>query len=333
MNSHKICFGHRALRHVAALFVAFAVGFGASPNAVAQDRQAIAGTSVSLVAPKGFVPATGFAGLANQATQASVLIMEMPAVAHPQLVPLFSDMATAKTNFAKQNIAIERIDEVAAAGGGKAPVINGMQIAGGARFDKWIGLFKGEKTVMVTVQAPQAAKLGHATVLAMMSSVSLGKEATLAERLATLPFSFTPTEPFRIIDTIGGSSVLMTAGELNTDPAGKQPLLIIAYQLTAPSVASPLEVAAETMLRQTRDYQTAKITTRERTRFAGTDGLLLSGTFDHANGATKRFVQYMAFDPKGRFVRMIASADDAGFEKLQPTIAAIAGSVAFAAGK
>ncbi|MDR6869173.1 hypothetical protein J2Y55_000166 [Bosea sp. BE125] len=333
MNSNKICFSRRASHLVAALLTAFAVGFGACPNAVAQDRQAIAGTSVSLVAPKGFTPATGFAGLANQATQASVLIMEMPAVAHPQLVPLFSDMATAKTNFAKQNIAIASIDEVATTGGDKAPVISGTQTAGGARLDKWIGLFKGEKTVMVTVQAPKAAALGHATVLALMSSVSLGKEPTLAERLAALPFTLTPAEPFRVIDTIAGSGVLMTAGELNTDPAGKQPLLIVAYQLSVPAAASTLEATAEATLRQTRDYRTAKITARERIRFAGTDGLLLSGTFDHANGTTKRFVQYMAFDPKGRFVRMIASADDASFEKLQPTIAAIAGSVAFAAGK
>ncbi len=333
MNSNEICFSRCASHLVAALLTAFAVGLGACPNAVAQDRQAIAGTSVSLVAPNGFTPATGFAGLANQATQASVLIMEMPAVAHPQLVPLFSDIATAKTNFAKQNIAIASIDEVATAGGDKAPVISGTQTAGGARLDKWIGLFKGEKTVMVTVQAPQAAKLGHATVLAMMSSVSLGKEPTLAERLVALPFTLTPAEPFRIIDTIAGSGVLMTAGELNTDPAGKQPLLIVAYQLSVPTAASTLEATAEATLRQTRDYRTAKIVARERTRFAGTDGLLLSGTFDHANGTTKRFVQYMAFDPKGRFVRMIASADDASFEKLQPTIAAIAGSVALAAGK
>lgn len=145
MNSNEICFSRCASHLVAALLTAFAVGLGACPNAVAQDRQAIAGTSVSLVAPNGFTPATGFAGLANQATQASVLIMEMPAVAHPQLVPLFSDIATAKTNFAKQNIAIASIDEVATAGGDKAPVISGTQTAGGARLDKWIGLFKGRR--------------------------------------------------------------------------------------------------------------------------------------------------------------------------------------------
>lgn len=299
--------------------------------AVAQERKTITGTSVSLVAPKGFEPATGFAGLANPATQASVLVVEMPAEAYPQLATLFNDSESAKTNFARQKVNIAKVEQVAGTGGEKVPLLSGTQDAGGAKVDKWIALFKGPKTVMMTVQAPQAAKLKPAEVKAMIASVSLGKEATLDEKLSALPFAIKSASPFRVIDTIGGAGVLMTVGELNTDPDGKQPLLIAAYQMSAPIRPGQEEKLSETMLRSTRDMQTAEIKERKRVSFAGQDGVLLSGSFKHPNGNDKGFAQYLAIGPGGRFVRLIVLADEAEMPKLQPAIEQIAASVAFTA--
>jgi len=317
---------HRA----GAIMLAVALSVAAG-SAVAQERKPIPGTSVSLVAPKGFEPASGFAGLSNQKTQASVLIVEMPAEAYPQLATLFSDSESAKTNFARQKVNITKVEQVDGIGGEKVPLLSGTQEAGGTKLDKWIALFKGPKTVMMTVQAPPAAKMQPAEVKALVASVSLGKEASLDEKLAALPFAVKAAAPFHVVDAIGGAGVLMTAGERNTDPSGTQPLMIVAYQVSAPIKPGQEEKLSETMLRSTRDMQTAEIKDRKRVPFAGQDGVLISGSFKHPNGSDKSFAQYLAIGPGGRFVRLIVMADEAEMPKLQPAIEQTAASVAFAA--
>jgi hypothetical protein len=333
MNLAETRFGRRARHCLLAVITVLFAGLGTDQGTLAQARQSITGTSVSLVPLKGFSAASGFAGLQNRSTKASVMIVEMPAAAHPQLAALFGNMETAKAGFAKQNITVSGIDEVDTAAG-KAPVINGRQDAGGMHFDKWIALFKGPKTVMVTVQSPPAAGLDHRQVLAMLASVTLGGEPSMADKLKALPFAISPVAPFRVVDTIGGSGVLMTVGPLNADPAGSQPLLIAVYQLSAPAGgAGKLEDMAEALLKQTRGFGSATIATRGKLRFAGRDGIMLTGSYLDEGRGPKRFAQYMAIGAQGRFIRLIASADEAGFDGLAPAIKAIARSVAFGPGQ
>ena len=297
----------------------------------AQERKPIAGTSVSLAVPKGFEPASGFAGLVNKANQASVLIAELPAEAYPQLVTLFDNPDTARAGFARQGIAIARLDQIDV-NGDKVPLLSGTQtLAAGVHFDKWMALFKGEKTVMLTVQAPQAAKLGAAEVRALVASVSLGKVPTLAEKVAALPFSITPAAPFRTVDTIGGAGLLITAGDKDVDPSGTQPLMIVAYQTSAPAKAGQEEALAEALLKGTRDLGSAEIKERRRLRFAGQNGVLLKGAFKHPNGSSKSFAQYLAIGPEGRFLRLLVTADPGALQQLQPAIDQTVASVAFTA--
>ena len=301
-------------------------------TAQAQQRQQINGTTVSLVPLDGFTPSGKFAGLESLSTRASLVVVEFPPEAHDQLAKLFGDLDAAVAGFAKQNINVSEIDAIETqAGPGR--LITGQQDAGGAIFDKWIVLLKGAKTVMITVQAPEDADLDGDDVLTMLKSVALGATPTVAEKVAALPFTVAAHEPFRIVDTLAGAGVLMVVGDLNVDPAGKQPLLIVAHQLSGTSTPGALAATAETMLRQTRDFQTARIAKSEPTSFAGMAGLLLTGSFDHANGTSKRFAQYMAIAPEGRFVRMLVAADPDAFDTLQPAIAAIAESVSFKQGR
>jgi hypothetical protein len=297
-------------------------------TAQAQARQQINGTTVSLMPLEGFAPSNRFAGLESPSTRASLVVVEFPPEAHDQLSKLFGDLDIAKTGFAKQNIIVSEV-EAFDTQAGPARLITGQQNAGGTVFDKWIALLKGAKTVMITVQAPEDADLDSDDILAMLKSVSLGAPPSIADKVEALPFTVAASAPFRIVDTIAGSGVMMMAGELNVDPAGKQPLLIVAYQLSGKAAPGALEVTAEAMLRQTRDFQTARIAGSESVTFAGRAGLLLTGTFDHANGTGKRFAQYMAIASEGRFVRLLATAEPAAFEALQPAIAAVAASVSF----
>lgn len=296
---------------------------------VAQERITIPGTSVTLVPIKGFVPSSRFAGLENPELQASVVIVEMPAVAHPEVSKLFADLNTAKTNFAKQNVTVAALDTIKARDGQAVPFASGTQSMGTARFDKWIALLKGDRTVMLTVQAPTTTKLRAQDVRAMVTSVSLGAEPTLEQKLEALPFRIRPSEPFRVIDTFGGLGVLMTAGALDVDPKSEQPMLIATYQTSGQLGQNQLGEAAERLLKTTRHFESADVTRRDQVRFAGSEGLLLSGTHE-IDGVRKRFVQYMAIGPNARFLRLIATADEGRFDTLEPAIKAIVDSVAFA---
>lgn len=308
--------------------LAFTVLAAVAPPAWAQSAQAVPGTSVSLVAPQGFEPASGFAGLMNKQSQASVLVVEMPAEAHAQIMTLFSDLATAKTNFAKQNVDVARIEQLDGKAG-QVPLISGTQTVGSAKLDKWVSLFKGAKTVMITVQAPESAKLQTDEVKKLMASVSLGREPTIQEKLSSLPFAIQAAEPFRVVDTIGGAGVLMTVGDKNTDPTASQPVMITAYQMSAPVSAEQLETISDALLKQTNELQAAAVKEKKRVPFAGQSGVLTTGTFKHSNGSEKAFSQYIAVGPDGKFVRLIAMADQSQMSKLQPAIEKTAGSVAF----
>lgn len=314
----------------AAMMLAVAALLAVAP-AGAQERKPIPGTSVSLTAPKGFEPASGFAGLTNKANQASVLIVELPAEAYPQLVTLFDNPDSARANFARQNITIKSLDQIDV-GGDKVPLLTGSQVAPtGDSFDKWIALLKGEKTVMLTVQAPQKAKLAPAEVKAMLASVSLGKEPTLDEKIAALPFAIKPASPFRPVDSIGGAGLLMTVGDRNTDPTGTQPLMIAAYQTSGPVKPGQEETLSASLLKGTHNLEGAEIKERKRVPFAGQNGMLLKGAFKSPNGADKAFAQYLAIGPDGRFVRLIVMAGQDEMPQLQPAIDQTAASIAFTA--
>jgi hypothetical protein len=308
-----------------ALFVALSSAQGA---AFAQAKLAIAGTTVSLVPLKGFSPATGFAGLTNPATQASVLVTELPAVAYDQIAPKLATLDDAKLAFAAQRVDVRSLEQVDIAGQ-KAPLIIGRQTLGSTTFDKWIVLLKGARTVLLTVQSPESAKLSPAEVRAMLTSVALGAEPSLADKLKALPFSITAAEPFRIVDTIAGSGVLMTVGPLNADPSGIQPMLIAAYQLSGPTLAADqLEAVAETQLRRMPGFASATIASREKARLGGSDGVQLAGSVQD-KGIDKRFEQYLAVGKAGRYLQIIVSADNENFDDLKPAIRAIVGSAAF----
>lgn len=297
--------------------------------AQAQDRKVITGTTVSLVPLEGFTLSTTFAGLESASTKASLLVVELPPQAHDQLAPLFADREKAKANFARQNITVDDIESIET-GAGPAPLITGSQEASGTSYDKWIVLLKGEKTVMITVQSPDGADLDPDDIVAMLKTVSLGAPPSIADKLKALPFTVAAAEPFRIIDTLGGSGVLMTAGPLDADPSGTQPIIVVAYQLSAPIPADRLEASAEALLKQTKNLEAATIAKRERVTFAGSPGVLLTGTATD-RGTEKRFAQYMAVGAEGRFVRLVAIAPASADDAVKAGIEKVAASIAFAA--
>ena len=319
-----------ALRPIAAAVITVMLALpGAVTVSRAQERQVIAGTTVSLVPAAGFARANGFSGLQNTETSAALVVAELPPEAFGEVSKLFADIEAARKNFAKQNVEVERRDTIEIAGE-TVPLLVGTQKMGAFVFDKWMTVLKGERTVVLTVQAPQQAKLDPAAVRAMLASVALGKPPTVAEKLAELPFRVAATEPFRVVDALAGATVLMTAGPLDVDPQGSQPLIVVSYQLTGSVSPKNLAETATRLLRNTRGFQQAELAAPAPVRFAGHDGVAVSGTYEGQDGARRRVLQLMSVGEKGRYLRLIASGPEARFKEVEAQITAVADSVRFA---
>ena len=82
----------------------------------------------------------------------------------------------------------------------------------------------------------QANALAAADVKQAFASISSGEPATETNQLSALPFDIDVVAPFRVIQTLAGSSVLMMAGDLDADPEGIQPSVIVAYSTTQAGV-------------------------------------------------------------------------------------------------
>lgn len=295
-------------------------------DAAAQTPQRVNGTTVTMTPPAGFAPAKDFAGFADEKTKSSILIAELPPEAWPQLSALFGNLDTVRAGFKQKAIDVATLDKVPTASG-EAFLASGTQTAAGTKLAKWVALAQGSRTVMITVQAMPAAKLDDAAIKAMLKTVSLGAPPSESDKLASLPFKVAPSEPFRVLDTMGGTGVAMTVGEKNVDPKGEQPLLIVSSQVSGgPVTGIDPAVVAKTLLKQTREMESAEIDTEKKVSFGGSsDGVLLEGKA----GENKRFVQYFATGPKGHFVRLVSFFAADRNTELRPAIEKVAGSVAF----
>lgn len=295
--------------------------------AAAKEPTAIPGTTVTLTPPDAFTPSSQYSGFENKKTGASVLVIEFPPEAYDQIAPtLFGNLEQAKTEFAKRQIKVETLSEVDTPNG-KITLLKGEQVANGQTYEKWMALFKGGKTVMLTVQAPEDDSLDEEQVVALVKSVKLGRPQSIAERVATLPYKIEAIEPFRFADILAGNTALLVVGSKNVDPSGNMAILLVSQQLSGASIADKVDAAAESLLHGTVGLTEARIEKRDTVTFAGAKGPRLEGSFEE-KGLKKRFLQVLSVQPDGKFVRLLATAKADEFDGLKPAIEKITAGVA-----
>lgn len=311
-----------------ALVACVAIGLSTvSPKqAAAVEPMAVPGTTVTMTPPEGFVASTDFAGFVNAEKQASFLVAEMPAAALVQLSPLFADQDLAAKSFATKGITVTEREEIETVAGETVPLLHGTQAANGVVLDKWMALYGGEKTVMITFQIPEEHALDAETMKAAFASVSTGAAPAVDDKLSVLPFEIEAVAPFRVVDVLGGNSVLMMAGDKDVDPEGLQPMVVAAVSQASGDM-SDLAAVAERSLRETDGFAAAEITAKEETTFAGMDGFVLSGTYED-DGIKKNFVQYIGVED-GRALRLIATVAVEKADELKEVVEEIAASMEF----
>lgn len=293
---------------------------------VAEGPIKISGTTVTITPPPGFERATDFAGLANIEKEGSFLIAEFPAAAAGELGKLFADEDVAKANFGKQGIVITSQDDIESASGQPVPILRGTQDANGITYDKWMALYTGAKTVMITFQIPQQNTLDEETMKAAFASVNTGEAPTAKDELAALPFRVEAVAPFRVVQSLAGSALLLKVGEKDEDPERKDPMMIVTYS-KAVSSGQPLAGTAEATLKAVQSLQNITVVSSEETTFADADGVILHATAEQ-DGAKKRVMQYFTIS-EGRVLQAIAIVPEAEFEKLKDAIEETAGTAEF----
>ncbi|MDR0226695.1 MAG: hypothetical protein LBI66_09755 [Burkholderiaceae bacterium] len=309
-------------RHLRAGLIALACS--TAFMALAGTPVQVPGTTVRMSPPAGFEPATQFAGFVAPASQASILLAEMPGEAHGQLAPLFANEKAGQDAFAAKGIRVERRTTIATASG-EVPVLIGTQQAQGQGFRKWMALFHGDKVVLATVQAPAASGLSQAEVLAALASVQLGPPPSPQQVLDALPFTARAVAPFRVIDTMGGAGLAMTAGDRDRDAEGRQPLIVVASSLSPPGASQEAGALARALLAQTHGLEQARIESSGSAGFAGTQATVLRGRTPQG----RQFVQYLSLWPGERYIRLVAMLPADGDAALLTAVEAIAASVAF----
>lgn len=289
-----------------------------------QPPMAVPGSVVSLSPPPGFTLAPNFSGFVSEDGRASILIAELPAEASSAVGALFVDEPAARNRFASQGVHVDRLESLSIEGR-TVPVVIGSQVAHGYSFEKWMALFRGSPTVMITVQAPRDHALTHSQAMQALSSVTIGAQATREQKIAALPFTLTPEPPFRLIDTLSSSAMLLTAGELDTDPEGRQPSVIVASQLSLPFASNDLQKVSDQLIAGTVRIQGGTITSRKDMPFGGITGHRVDGITPDG----RRYRHYLALWPGERFVRLVAILPADSSKAVEDAIDAMAASVRF----
>jgi hypothetical protein len=287
-----------------------AMGVGAEPVA-------LPGTTVTLEPPPGFEIAMSFAGF-EDGSGSSIMVTELPREAYAQLSRAFATVEEAARNLAAQGVVVTNRSTLTA-NGVVVVVLVGSQQALGVTVGKYIALAQGEKTVLVTVNAVDGGPTADAS-LAAIASLSLGKEPSLEEKLANLTFSVELVSPFRIVDVLAGSSMMLTAGEDAPD-GGARLMVVIASSLGRVEGGDPAALSERT-LRETRGFADAMVVSAAPAPFAGGLGFRIE-----ADSGALHVVQYLIVLPSGRSLRMVARGERAAIEPLAEALDALARSV------
>ncbi|NEQ53309.1 MAG: hypothetical protein F6K11_24770 [Leptolyngbya sp. SIO3F4] len=279
----------------------------------------IPGTSVSLDPPPGFTVAENFSGLENSQNGSSITINELPLEAYEQISTIFSTEETATEALLRQGIAIEEYT-VLDVGEAQVPLLRGTQQAAGGAVTKYLTLFKGEATILVTFNIIDPDEVTQDIVETTVASITLSAAPTIDDKISQLPFSFQTVDPFEVSEVIGGSAALLST-EKGPDPTGLKPIVIITRGQNVIYSQNAAEIS-EGLLRGTRGFSLAEIVREEPVDFAGGSGYFIEAKMDEIT-----VMQYAHVPENGRYIRLLATGERSRLAGLFFIIEEIASSV------
>ena len=316
MSSGSVRWGSvRAGRVFATLALGVALLCAPVPSKAA-EVQFPRGSVIGLIPPDGMVESTQFSGFEDEKRKASILIVDLPPEAFPQIEEGFTDEALASKGI--KVLSREPFDIK----GAKAFLVTGTQTAGPLTVRKWI-LLVGTDTLtsLVTVQAVDnsESQLTDQDVKDTLASLTFRSPQ---DQVAALPFALNDLAGFRVIRTLAGNTAILTDGPKNVIKGAEQPYMIITVAPGAPREDDRRQFAIRAMasLNGLRDI---KLERAEPLRIGQVSGFEVMATaVDVKTGEPVKVVQWMRFGQTGH-VRMVAITKADAFPDLYPRLRAI----------
>lgn len=299
---------------LAAVFLALSI-----VSAAADDVVFPRGSIIGLVPPPGMEEATSFAGFENKEKGATLLIIDLPSEAFDQLVTTSTD-----ADLATKGIKVESRTPFTLKNepDAKALLITGSQEGGPVKLRKWL-LIAGNDTLtaLVTFQVPEseAASYPDEAVRAAFSTLSF---RSTREQVAALPFTLTDLAGFRVVRTLGGSTVILTDGPKNVVEGAEQPYFVVQVASGAPRDDDRRNFAVRALasLPGVRDM---RIERAEPLRISNRIGFeIMAQGVDARTGESVKVVQWMRFATTAH-MRMVAVMPLSQFTELYPRLRAI----------
>jgi hypothetical protein len=260
---------------------------------------------VGLVAPATMTPSQAFRGFEDRASNASILILEIP-------TPAFAGVEKQLTPEAlKKEGMVEEKRETVGLNGAKGLLLAGTQESENKKFRKWLLLASWpEGASLVAFQVPEEnkSKYPDASVRAALMSVTLRQVVPVDEQLGLVPVRFDELSGLRPFRVLGNTSVFLTEGATDPKDTSAQPLLIVSVGPGGPEQPSDRANFARQLFAGLSDFKDLRI--------VGTDVIRLDSlqTYeiqaeakDAKSDAPMKLVQWIRFG-NGAFIRFVGIA-------------------------
>ena len=277
---------------------AAAIAAAVTPAAAAEVAFPV-GSSIGLVPPPGLQLQGNAPGFRDPENNASILLLELPRAAYPQLEK------TITTEAAKQQGIIVDHREALFTDAGPALVSAGDDTRQNMR--KWMLVATlPNRTVLITVQIPHAARARYPDSVIRDALASLTTRPTpIAEQLGLLPYKLDDMAGFRVVAVLNRNAVVLTDGPSDEVRATGQPHLIIGMAPSGPLPATDRARVAEVAFNNFPGVVERRVTSAEMLRVDGQPVHEIRATGrDAVTGEPVTVVQWLRFG-QGAYLRII----------------------------
>ena len=286
---------------------AVALALAALPAAArAADPVYPSASHVGLTAPGAMKPATGFRGFEDRDTGASILILEIPLKAYPEIEKQMTADA-----LKKQGMTEEKREAVTLKSGKGVLIVGEQATDDNKKLRKWLLLASGpEMGALVAFQVPNDAKAKYpdANVRAALLSTTMRATVPFDEQLGLLPITVSGQTAMRPFRTLGNTTVFLTDGAKDPPDVASQPLLIVAIGSGGPEQASDRDNFARNLFSGLADFKDVRITGTEMFRLDSQQTHEIQAEAkDTKTDTPMKLVQWVRFG-NGGFIRFVGIA-------------------------
>lgn len=314
----------RLVKRIAAVAVVTGILCG---GALAQELRPIPGSRVAIGAPAAFSATDRFAGFVDERTNASIVVMDMPAAG-------FDEIATSLSTevLATRGIANAKRGTLA---GRSEPYVyfSGEQASPIGRLAKFLMVARqGSNGAMITVNVPAdvIAKGGLTVpvIEAMLAKAEIRAEAAAVQS----SFRLGHLGPLRDAGSAGGSGRIYTLDGAGP-PAGPMPgrTVFIVVPSLNPAPAGDLGALADRAINEIGDTSDVKVTARRAVTISGLKGFEHLATAKAGKGTVEIVLMQVVLEhPKGGYIRMVGQASGDGRQAMLGEFQKIAQSFSLA---